>query len=90
MHLSYYLLPEAEGRGQENIQRLPYVRVCACLSIRHFFYINLIISLISKDIFTNFAVNVCIYENMAVQNFGLILKNTMAAMANSLKIIKML
>ena len=37
-----------------------------------------------------FAGNVYGYENLSVQNFSLILKNKMAAIANCLKIIKVL
>ena len=39
------------------------------------FYINLNISFIYKDIFTKFAGDVYGYNNMSMQNFGLILKN---------------
>ena len=63
------------------------VHECVCPSL---FYINLNISFIYKDIFTEFAGNVYGYENLSVQNFGLILKNKMAAIANCLKIIKVL
>ena len=51
---------------------------------------NLNVSFICKDIFTKFAENVYGYANMSVQNFGLMLKNKMAAIAVCLKIIKML
>ena len=75
----------AKGSGREIIKRLPYVR----LSIRSSrFYINLNISFIYKDIFTKYAGNVYDYENLSVQNFGLILKNKMVTIANCLKIIK--
>ena len=47
-------------------------------------------SFIYKDIVTKFAGNVYGYENLAVQNFSLILKNKMATIANCLKIIKVL
>ena len=46
------------------------------------FYINLNISFIYKNIFTKYAENVYGYENLYVQNFGLILKIKMAAIAN--------
>ena len=48
------------------------------------------ISFIYKDIFTKFAGNVYGYENLFLQNFSLILKEKMAAIANCLKIIKVL
>ena len=84
----YYLPPAAEGRGWEIIKRLPYVR----LSVRPFvtFLHKLNISFIYKDISTKFAGNVYGYENLSLQNFRLILKNKMAAIANCLKIIKVL
>ena len=47
-------------------------------------------SFINKDIFIKFAGNVYGYENLSVQNFGLILKNKMDAIANCLKIKKVL
>ena len=64
---------------------MPSVRACVRGSR---FYINLNISFIYKDIFAKFTGNVYDYENLSVQNFGLILKNKMAAIANCLKIIK--
>ena len=82
--ICYYLPPAAEGRGWEIIKRLPSVR----RSSR--FCINLNVSFIYKDIFTKFARNVYGYENLSMQNFSLILKNKMAAIANCLKIIKVL
>ena len=72
-------LPVAEGRGWEIIKRLP-----------SHVYINLNISSIYKDTLTKFAGNVYGYENMFVQNFGHILNNKMAAIANCLKILKVL
>ena len=36
--------------------------------------------------FTKFAGNVYGYENISVQNFGFILKNSMAAIADALKV----
>ena len=85
-----YLFSFYEGRGREIIIRFPYVRDSVRLSIgSSHFYINLNISYIYRDIFSKFAGNVYGYENMSVQNFGLILKK-MAAKANCLKIIKML
>ena len=60
---------------QEILKPLPYVRVCIRPSIHSSgFYINLNILFMYKDIFTKFADNVYGYENMSVQNFGLILK----------------
>ena len=67
----------AEDRGREIINRLLYVYAFVCSSR---FHRNLNISFIYKDIFTKFAGNV--YENMSLQNFGLILKNKMAAVAD--------
>ena len=64
-----------------------FVRESVCSS--HFFT-NLNISFIYKDIFIKFAGNVYGYVNLSVQNFSLILKNKMAAIANCLKIIKVL
>ena len=85
--IHYYLLPVAEGRGREIIKRLLYI----CASVRSSrFYINLNISFIYKDIFAKFAGNVYGYENLSVQNFGLILKNKKATKAIILKIIKVL
>ena len=52
------------------------------------FYIKLNISFTYIDISSTFAGNVYGYENLSVQNFGLILKNNMAAIANCLKILK--
>ena len=83
----FYLPPAAEGRGWEIIKRLPYVRTSVRPSR---FCINLNISFIDKDISTKFAGNVYGYENLSLQHFSLILKNKMAAIANCLKIIKVL
>ena len=80
--MTSYLPPAAEGRSREIIKRLLSVR-----SSR--FCININISFISEDIFTKFAGNVYGYENLSLQNFGLILKNKMATIANCLKIIKL-
>ena len=52
--------------------------VCACIRLSGF-NINLNISFIYKDIFIIFAGNVYGYENLSLENFGLILKNKMAA-----------
>ena len=80
-------LSPASGRSRDIIKCLPYMHV----SIRQsHFYINLNISFICKDIFTKFEGKVYGYENMYVKNFGLILKNKMAVIANCFKIIKML
>ena len=54
------------------------------------FYINLNISFIYTHVSTKLKWNVYGYVYMSVQNFGLILKNKMAAIANCLKIIKVL
>ena len=83
----FYLPPAAEGHGWEIIKRLPYVRPSVRLSC---FCINLNISFIYEHIFTKFAGNVYGYENLSLQNFSLILKNKMAAIANCLKIVKVL
>ena len=59
--------------------------IIKCLSsVRPFvmFLHKLNISFICKDIFTKFAGNVYGYENQPVHNFGLILENKMAAIAN--------
>ena len=88
--LSFYLPPVAKGRDQEIIKCLPYMCVHACIRLSCF-YINLNISFIFyKDIFTKFVENVYGYENLSVHNFGLILKNKMTAIANCLKVIKVL
>ena len=76
----YYLQPLTKGHGREIIKCLLCVRasVCLCVSLSRF-HINLNMSLIYKDIFTKYAGNVYGYKNLSVQNFGLILKNEMAA-----------
>ena len=84
---NFYLPPAAEGRGQEIIKRLPSVHLTVRSSR---FCINLNTSFTYKDIFTKFAGNVYGYENLSLQNFSLILKNKIAAIANCLKIIKVL
>ena len=61
---------------------------CRCGCITFFIYLN--ISFIYTDIFNKFAGNVYGYENLSVQNFALILKHKMAAIANCLKNIKVL
>ena len=66
---------------------MPSVRQSVCSSR---FCINLNISFIYEDIFTKFAENVYGYENLSLKNFSLILKNKMAAIANCLKIVKVL
>ena len=78
-----YFPPAAEGCGREIIKLLPYVR-------SSLFCINLNISFIYEDIFTKFAGNVYGYENLSRKKFTLILKNKMAAIANCLKIVKVL
>ena len=87
----YYLPPAAEGHGREIIKRLPYVRASVRSSVRSSrFCINLNISFIYEDIFTKFAGNVYGYENLSLKNCSLILKNKMSAIANCLKIVKVL
>ena len=82
---------KSEGSGQDIIKCLPHMHLFVCLSVHSSrFYINLNISFIYKDIFTKFAGNVYGYKHLPVQNFGLILKNKMAAIANCLKMIKVL
>ena len=54
------------------------------------FCINLNISFIYEHIFTKFAGNVYGYKNLSLKNFSLTLKNKMAAIANCLKILKVL
>ena len=54
------------------------------------FCINLNISFIYEHIFTKFAGNVYGYKNLSLKNFSLALKNKMAAIANCLKILKVL
>ena len=92
---TFYLPPAAKGHGREIIKRLPFVHASVhasvYLSVRSSrFCINLNISFINKVIFTKFAGNVYGYKNLSVQNFSLILKNKMAAIANCLKIIMVL
>ena len=85
--LKYY----EEGRGREIIKRLPSVRPSARPSVRSSrFCINLNISFIYEHIFTKFAGNVYGYKNLSLKNFSLTLKNKMAAIANCLKILKVL
>ena len=89
--MCYYLLPAAEGCGREIIKYLLCLCTFMCPSVRSLHIcINLNILFIFKDIFTKFAANVYGYEILSVQNFSLILKNKMAAIANCLKIIKVL
>ena len=59
---------------------------CACVHLLHC-YINLYISFIYEGIFTKFEENVYGCENLSVKNFVLILKNNMAAIADSSKVI---
>ena len=91
MSTSADFLSPAKGHGQEIIKCLPYVcaSVRACVRSSHF-CINLNISFIYEDIFTKFAGNVYGYENLSLKHFSLILKNKMAAIANCLKIVKVL
>ena len=86
-YIEFTLLSPACGRGWEIIKRLPSLRPSVRSSR---FCINLNISFIYKDISTKFAGNVYGYGNLSLQHFSLILKNKMAAIANCLKIIKVL
>ena len=69
---------------------LLYICVSVHPFVCHICCINFYISLAYKDIFTKCVRNVYGCKNMSVQNFGLILKNKMAAIADCLKIIKVL
>ena len=82
-----YLSPACGRRPRLGDYKTPSVRPSVRSSR---FCINLNISFIYKDIFTKFAGNVYGYENLSLQNFSLILKNKMAAIANCMKIIKVL
>ena len=84
----FLLSPACGQRPSSRDYKTPSVRVCIRESVM--FYINLNISFIYKDMFTKCAGNVYGYENLSVQNFGLILKNKMADIANCLKSIKVL
>ena len=91
-HIKYiYLSPAGGQRPWLGYYKTPSVHACvhACVCSSRF-YINLNTSFIYKDIFTKFAGNVYDYTNLSVQNVGLNLKNKMAAIANCLKIIKVL
>ena len=74
-------------RPQAGDYKTPSVRASVCSSR---FCTNLNISFIYEDIFTKFAGNVYGYENLSLENFSLILKNKMAAIANCFKIVKVL
>ena len=82
-----FLSPTCGRRPLSGDYKMPSVRACVHPSR---FCINLNISFIYKDIFTKFAGNVYGYENLSLQNFSLIWKNKMAAIANCLKIVKVL
>ena len=84
-----FLSPACSRRPWSGDYKTPSVYVRASVHSSRF-CINLNISLIYKDIFTKFARNVYSYENLSLQNFRLILKNKIAAIANCLKIIKVL
>ena len=92
LDLVLLLSPSCGQRPWSGDYKTPSVRACVCLSVRPsiHFCINHNISFIYKDIFTKFAGNVYGYENLSLQKFSLILKNKMAAIANCLKIIKVL
>ena len=72
---------EKQRLWSKDCKRLPCIHLSG-------FNINLNVSFIYKDII-KFAGNVYGYKNLSLQNFGLILKNKMAAIANCLKIIKL-
>ena len=85
-----YLSPACSRRPLLGDYKMPSVHACVHLSVRLTrFCINFNVSFLYKDIFTKFAGNAYDYENMSLQNFSLILKNKMAAIANCLKIIKL-
>ena len=58
-------------------------------SVVSHFYISLYISFIYEDIFTKYAKNVYVSENMSVKKFGLVLKNKMATIADCSKVSDM-
>ena len=91
---SFYLLSPSSGRRPwSGDYKTLFVRASVCASFHPSVcpFVTFLhkpnISFIYKDIFIKFARNVYGYENMSVKNFGLILKSTMAAIANYLKII---
>ena len=90
--LDYWLLSPACGRRPwSGDYKMLSVRPCVRTSVRSSrLCINLNISFIYEHIFTKFAGNVYGYENLSVTIFSLILKNKMAAIANCLKIVKVL
>ena len=84
----HLLSPACSRRLWSGDYKMPSVRACICKSVHSSrFFINPNISFIYKDIFTKFAGNVYGHEKLSLQNFSLILKNKMAAIANCLKII---
>ena len=87
MQVATILSPACGRKPWSGDYKTPSVRASVHSSR---FYINLNISFNYKDIFTKFAGNVYGYENLSLQNFSMILKNKMAAIANCLKIIKVL
>ena len=87
MERDVFLSPVCGPRPWSGDYKTPSVRAYVRLSR---FCINLNISFIYEDIFTKFAGNVYGYENLSLKNFSLILKNKMAAIANCLKIVKVL
>ena len=92
----HFLSPACGERPWSRDYKTPSVRACVHEYVRASvcpfvtFYINLNISFICKDIFTKFAGDIYGYKNLCVQNFGLILKNKMAAIAHCLIIVKVL
>ena len=80
-------LLQSDPDGQDTVSDT-CVRLCICLCVCLLgFNIHLNISFIYKDIFIKFAGNIYGCKNLSLQNFALILKNKMAAIANCLKII---
>ena len=85
----YYLPPAAEGHVWEIIKCLPYMRESVRPSVRHVFAQTLISHSFIKISSPNMQGMVKAMKTY-LQNFSLILKNKMAAIANCLKIIKVL
>ena len=82
LSLRTFLSPACSRRPWSGDYKTPSVRLSIRLCVRwSHFYTNLNILLIYNNIFTKFAGNVYGYENLSVQNDGLILKNKMAVIA---------
>ena len=84
----YFYLPPAKAGVGEIMKHHLYVCVHACVRLSHF-YINLHVSFIYQDIFTKFAENVYVCENMSIKKFCHHFKNNIATMANCSKVIDM-